>query len=700
MSFLQPALLLALPLVVLPVVIHLINQRRYQTLPWGAMRFLLSATRMSLGFARLRQWLILLLRMLVIGALVLAVSRPLASGRFSLSGRADTTILLLDRSPSMEQQLEGVPKLTLARQRLARALRTVGSSRWILIDSATGQPREIASADALLELPDTGPTSASTDLPALLQAAADYIRGNRTGRTEIWIASDLRTNDWRPESGQWRDLRSRFLEFAQSVRFHLLALPQTAAENVAVRVTDVHWVSADAGAGLSISLDFTRKDLLAQAGVASQDTQRADRRLTFPVQLEVDGARSELTMEMTGDHDVLQDHRLALSENQARGWGRVTLPADANQADNDFYFAFATPPPRRTLVVSEDPSATDVLQLAASIGPDRSIPCVAEVVPRGQLATAAWEETALLLWQAPLPKDESAALVRTFVAQGGRVLFLPPHQPGGGEWSGVHWGHWVDARRAVTSWRGDEDLLASAESGAALPVGKLAVHRYCTLVGALTALATLDGGAALLARPAAARPGVYFLATTPAASSLATSGVVWYVAIQRALAAGAQRLAGSRNLVAGQARLETQARSKTQSQPKTPSRLQTEPPSETPLSLETNTAWRRLAGGQDALSTDYAEYGGVYEVDGNLLAVNRSLAEDHAPVLTDAEVSELFKGLDFVQVNGAAASDRGLIEEIWRTFLALMMVAMILEAALCLPAKTTSASFLTKPLTL
>ncbi len=58
MSFLQPLLLIALPLIALPIIIHLINQRRYQTIHWAAMMFLLAANRMSRGYARLRQWLI------------------------------------------------------------------------------------------------------------------------------------------------------------------------------------------------------------------------------------------------------------------------------------------------------------------------------------------------------------------------------------------------------------------------------------------------------------------------------------------------------------------------------------------------------------------------------------------------------------------------------------------------------------------
>src|SRR3954447_3370994 len=105
MSFLQPMLLAALPLVAPPIIIHLINQRRYQTVKWAAMMFLLAANRMSRGYARIRQWLIMAFRMLAIATLFVAVARPLAGGwrGWTAGGGPDTTILLLDRSPSMQQ---------------------------------------------------------------------------------------------------------------------------------------------------------------------------------------------------------------------------------------------------------------------------------------------------------------------------------------------------------------------------------------------------------------------------------------------------------------------------------------------------------------------------------------------------------------------------------------------------------------------
>src|SRR5215472_7020578 len=222
MTFLHPLLLAALPLVALPVIIHLINQRRYQSVRWAAMIFLLAANRMSRGYAKLRQMLILLFRMLAIAGLIFAVSRPLMSGWV---GRADTTIILLDRSPSMSQHGSGTAtsKLMAARHQLARTLEVFGSDRWVLIESATNTPQEIGAPSDLLKLAITDPTSTSADIPAMLEAARDYIRTNRTGRTEIWICSDLRQNDWKPDSVRWQSLRNSFLEFPQGIRIHLLA---------------------------------------------------------------------------------------------------------------------------------------------------------------------------------------------------------------------------------------------------------------------------------------------------------------------------------------------------------------------------------------------------------------------------------------------------------------------------------------------
>lgn len=650
MSFLQPIMLWALPLVGLPILIHLINQRRYQTTRWAAMMFLLAAHRMSRGYARLRQWLILLFRMLAIAGLILAVGRPLASGWLGLAagGRADTTIILLDRSPSMQQRETGgtISKLEAGRRQLIDSLTTLGSSRWVLIESTTNQAREIESPSALANLASTEPAGAEADLPAMLESARAYIQANRTGRTEIWICSDLRENDWHADSGRWRTLRESFLELAQGVRFHLLAYAQASPGNMAVRVTSVRRQQSGERAELLVSL------LLSREG-------QADDKLTVPVQLEIEGARSEVTVEMVGPQFELKDYRIPLESKRERGWGRVSIPADANPADNDCYFVFDKPLPRKAILVAEDPQAAWPLRLAAAISPDPAFACAAEVMTVDQLAGAAWEQVSLLLWQAPLPQDSTAKLVRSFVEQGGQAIFFAPRTAGAQEFLGVRWGAWVDTGKdtPVETWRGDQDLLTHALSGRSLPVGELKIRRHCQLSGEFTALAALRGGAPLLARVTTDRGGVYFCASTPAPadSSLAADAVVLYVAVQRAMASGAAVLGNTRSLVAGRP------------------------------AAGLAPSWQRLAGDEGALSTEYPFQPGAYQANERLLAVNRALAEDHAPVLADLRVAELFQGLDFARVDDQAGSVKALVQEIWRLFLQAMIVAMVFEAGLCLP---------------
>ncbi len=244
------------------------------------MMFLLAANRMSRGYARLRQWLILLFRVAVIAALILAVSRPLASGWLGLAGggRPDTTLVLLDRSPSMQQREFGseVTKLETGVNQLVQTLSTLGSTRWAVIDSAHLEPQELESIEALPGLAAVTPTSSSADLPAMLESARDYIAANRPGRTDIWIASDLQAGDWNPDSSRWQSLRDAFQSFPQGVRFHLLAFPHDVAQNVAISVTDSKRVETGQGAELWLSLR------LACHG-------EAEERVSVPVVIELEG---------------------------------------------------------------------------------------------------------------------------------------------------------------------------------------------------------------------------------------------------------------------------------------------------------------------------------------------------------------------------------------------------------------------------
>src|SRR5262245_7308445 len=59
--------------IAIPVIIHLINRKRYKIVPWAAMRFLLAAQKQTRKRMRLEQLILLLVRILIIAAILFAM---------------------------------------------------------------------------------------------------------------------------------------------------------------------------------------------------------------------------------------------------------------------------------------------------------------------------------------------------------------------------------------------------------------------------------------------------------------------------------------------------------------------------------------------------------------------------------------------------------------------------------------------------
>jgi len=656
MTFLQPWMLGALPLAALPIIIHLINQRRFQTVPWGAMMFLLSARALSSGYSKLRHWLIMLLRMVAVAAVILAVGRPLSRGWLALAGggRPDTALVILDRSPSMQARDPAVDgtKLATGRRQLAESLALLAPSRCLLVTDPEAPPLEI-DPRALADLPAAGGAAAAADIPGLLQAAYEHLRANVAGTAEIWICSDERTNDWAIEGGGWAGLRDAFAKLPQQVRFQLLSFTTPEPANLAVRVTEARLDQRGRDRELVVSVVVTRPD--APAGEPEGGTP-----LTVPVRFELGGVTSVVDLELAGREAVLANHVLPLGRSAApRGWGRVTIPSDSNLADNEFFFTFDEPPPRVALVAAEEAATARVLGLVASIAPAKERVARAEMVAPGGLATAPWDEAAVLLWQGPLPDDAEAAFVEAFLARGGQVIFFPPESPDATVFAGLAWGPWLEHAPPLRpeQWRTDQDLLANTLSGSALSLGDLEVLRSCSLVGEQVPLATLSGGAALVARSVDGR-GVFFCTTlpTPRDSTLAGEGVVLYALVQRAIDRGLEPLSGARQLGAGPAR-----------------------------AVLARAGWQRLAGSAEALSSEAGLHAGVYSAAGRLVAVNRPAAEDAGRVTAAERIDGLFRGLSVTRITGRAGGIDSLVQEIWRAFLIAMLGALIVEGLLSLP---------------
>ena len=81
---------------------------------------------------------------------------------------------------------------------------------------------------------------------------------------------------------------------------------------------------------------------------------------------------------------------------------------------------------------------------------------------------------------------------------------------------------------------------------------------------------------------------------------------------------------------------------------------------------------------------------GLYETPEAAFALNRPLTEDNVEVLSDGTLEQVLNGLNYTRIDDKAGSSMALASEIWRTFLILMIIALMAEALLCVPDKVTN----------
>jgi len=654
MQFLNSIFFYGWPLIALPLVIHLINQRRHKTVEWGAMLFLLSAKKVSRGMAIIKHIFILGARMLAIAGLLFAISRPLATGWFGsiAGGKPETVIVVLDRSASMKQQnlTTGETKLNAGIEKISSLIAAFDDTQQIvLIESIDNQPVEIESPSALVDYPKTAPTDSTADIPTMVQTALEYISTNQTGRTDVWICSDARQNDWDPESSRWGSLQKGFGEL-EGVNFHVLNFAEDPINNYSVVVNRAQRVLTNNGVELVLDIGINR----------TADIESVER---IPLEITINGARSVLEVSVENEEFGLTGHRIPLDGGTESGWGKVELPADSNETDNVFYFSFAEQPILQTVIVSDSRAEGSALALVGNAPMQRDRTYVAKVYGTDQLAEIDWNETALLIWHARLPQEREAKQVMNFVNNGRSVVFFPPKEIDDSEFEGISWGEWKSAddneTTAVNFWRNEDDLLQKSRNGLSLPVNELKIYQHCTINGDYRTLARLEDDSTLLGRRSTDTGGVYFCSTLPtgAYSSLQREGTVLFAMIHRALNSGADSIGKARQLTAGTL------------------------PAKNVVNLQ------QLAGPEGALVESRPFNAGVYGNEDQLIALNRPNIEDTSRSIPTDEVNQLFESLDFRIIDDQLGSKKSLASEIWKIFIAVMGIALLAEAALCLPPK-------------
>lgn len=238
MSFINPALLFGIAAVAVPIIIHLLNRRKFQRVVWAAMRFLRVSVEQNQRRMRIEDLILLILRCLLVALLALALARPaLRSAMAGIWGAKVTGILLLDNSYSMSQTDGISSRFEKAKQAAEQVVGAtpVGSALAVYLASDTAN-MVIAEPTHDLNLVrkvirEARLSDRTTDMLAVLKQATETLRRTRGMRKEIFLVTDTQALGWR-QLGEIRKLLDAARQ--DQVKVHLVFVGEQAEQNLGV----------------------------------------------------------------------------------------------------------------------------------------------------------------------------------------------------------------------------------------------------------------------------------------------------------------------------------------------------------------------------------------------------------------------------------------------------------------------------------
>lgn len=182
-------MLLGLFALAVPILLHLLQRRRFDTLDWGAMQFLPDSTAMQRK-RRLDEILLMLLRMAMIALVVLALATPTSTSAWlaPLGDRsAREIVIILDSSFSMDVRIPGQPTpwaegVGWTREHVEQASGT-DSFTFIL---ARQSPVMLYQVEDVAAARPTG----NPDMPRALKDAWNHLKRSNAANKEIIVVTD------------------------------------------------------------------------------------------------------------------------------------------------------------------------------------------------------------------------------------------------------------------------------------------------------------------------------------------------------------------------------------------------------------------------------------------------------------------------------------------------------------------------------
>ncbi|MCZ7557290.1 MAG: BatA domain-containing protein [Bacteroidia bacterium] len=418
MTFLNPLYLIALAAAAIPIILHLLNLRKSRIIEFSTLTFLKELQRSQIRKLKIKQWLLLALRTLIIVFIVLAFTRPaLRSGFGFLPGTAakSSVIIILDNSFSMMMTDRQGPLLTQAKRKaneLIDLLDTGDEAVVLLTTDFRSGAKEFTAAHSALrrEVEDTETSFIHGDYERALTEAGALMERSSNFNKEVYIITD------RQRSQYAYDAAAQVASVLdKAVRVFVLPLGAEDGNNAAVANVELRSSLFEAGkpVDLRATISNTSEGALTDAVVS----------------VFLNGERvtqNSVSVDAGGRRDV----DFTITPREA-GWvqGFVELEDDALPEDNRRYFAFSIPEQIRVLIGPSGGRDTRLVSLALNpfVG-ESEAPQVLNIqsVDRGRLPAENLERyDVLVLTGAEGLPQPFLQRVASWVEQGGSALLFP-----------------------------------------------------------------------------------------------------------------------------------------------------------------------------------------------------------------------------------------------------------------------------------
>ena len=197
MQFLYPTFLFALTALAIPIILHLFYFRRFKKVYFTNVRFLREVKEETSARSKLRNLLVLLMRLLAIGMLVFAFAQPFIPQNAEVKQGQKAISVFVDNSFSMAALSQNAPLLERAKQRAREIVQAYGveDEFQILTSDFEGRHQRLVSReDALNLIEEIRLSPASRELSKVLTRQQQALGTGRADTQTAYVISDFQQN--------------------------------------------------------------------------------------------------------------------------------------------------------------------------------------------------------------------------------------------------------------------------------------------------------------------------------------------------------------------------------------------------------------------------------------------------------------------------------------------------------------------------